>query len=98
MVACPALQTYETLLVRHGFMVVGGPFSGKSSCLRVLAIALSECAHLRRLPCALHSHELPVSMYTMNPKVASLCAVGGSFRQAVSHSHAWLRTRAVCSR
>jgi dephospho-CoA kinase len=30
------------VLVRHGLMVVGGPFSGKTSIMKVLAAALSE--------------------------------------------------------
>lgn len=36
------IQLYEMVLVRHGLMVVGGPFSGKTSIMKVLAAALSE--------------------------------------------------------
>lgn len=35
------IQLYEMILVRHGLMVVGMPFSGKSSCIRVLKGALT---------------------------------------------------------
>lgn len=35
------IQLYEMILVRHGLMVVGWPFAGKSSCIKVLAGALS---------------------------------------------------------
>ena len=35
------IQTYEMLLVRHGFMMVGGPFSGKTMVLKILGMSLS---------------------------------------------------------
>jgi dynein heavy chain len=35
------IQLYEMILVRHGLMVVGLPFAGKSSCIKVLAGALT---------------------------------------------------------
>jgi dynein heavy chain len=39
-----AVQLYEMVVVRHGLMLVGRPFSGKSAVLRVLAGALGELA------------------------------------------------------
>ncbi len=44
--ACPqTIQLYEMIVVRHGLMTVGQPFSGKSASLTVLAGALSDlCA------------------------------------------------------
>eukprot|EP00879_Flechtneria_rotunda_P023247 GHRR01024585.1.p1 GENE.GHRR01024585.1~~GHRR01024585.1.p1 ORF type:complete len:163 (-),score=43.90 GHRR01024585.1:257-745(-) len=35
-------QLYEMVVVRHGLMLVGQPFSGKSSVLTVLAAALTD--------------------------------------------------------
>ncbi len=38
------LQLYDTILSRHGLMLVGLPYAGKSTCARVLAAALGEMA------------------------------------------------------
>ena len=35
------IQLYEMILVRHGLMVVGLPYSGKTSCIKVLQGALT---------------------------------------------------------
>ncbi|KAL4712586.1 hypothetical protein ACJJTC_007181 [Scirpophaga incertulas] len=35
------IQTYEMMIVRHGFMLVGDPFSGKSMTLKILSEALT---------------------------------------------------------
>jgi len=36
------IQLYETIMVRHGLMVVGDPYAGKSSIIKVLQEAMSS--------------------------------------------------------
>ena len=36
---CKTIQLYEMIVVRHGLMLVGRPFSGKTSSLKVLSSA-----------------------------------------------------------
>ena len=48
------IQLFEMIIVRHGLMVVGLPFSGKSCSLNMLAGALTD---LKAGKCSEHQHE-----------------------------------------
>lgn len=73
------IQTYEMMLVRHGFMLVGGPFGGKTSLLRLLAKTLN----LRN---QLDQREEMVEYETVNPKALTLGQLYGCFNEV---SHEW---------
>jgi dynein heavy chain, axonemal len=60
------IQLYEMIVVRHGLMLVGWSFSMKTSCLRILAAALTE---LNKNNLA---GEFAVKTWTLNPKSISM--------------------------
>uniref|UniRef100_A0A336LVJ1 CSON005797 protein n=1 Tax=Culicoides sonorensis TaxID=179676 RepID=A0A336LVJ1_CULSO len=67
-------QTFEMMLVRHGFMLIGLPYSGKSSTLKVLAKIMKKLK-------ALNINELyqEVEMAVLNPKSISIETLYGAF-------------------
>jgi dynein heavy chain len=66
-------QTYEMMLVRHGFMLVGEPFAGKSMVLQVLAETLT-LMNQREL-----GDELKVQYKVINPKAITIGQLYGNF-------------------
>ena len=56
------IQLYEMILVRHGLMVVGLPFSGKTSIIHVLAEALEILFKKGKM------NEQKTNICTLNPK------------------------------
>eukprot|EP00201_Polytomella_parva_P020499 CAMPEP_0175042260 /NCGR_PEP_ID=MMETSP0052_2-20121109/2450_1 /TAXON_ID=51329 ORGANISM="Polytomella parva, Strain SAG 63-3" /NCGR_SAMPLE_ID=MMETSP0052_2 /ASSEMBLY_ACC=CAM_ASM_000194 /LENGTH=3805 /DNA_ID=CAMNT_0016305023 /DNA_START=33 /DNA_END=11446 /DNA_ORIENTATION=+ len=72
------IQLYEMIVVRHGLMIVGQPFAGKTCSYRVLAAALSSMADRGE------DHQVRVETCIVNPKSVTMGQLYGQF-DAVSH-------------
>uniref|UniRef100_A0A8C3E132 Dynein axonemal heavy chain 12 n=1 Tax=Corvus moneduloides TaxID=1196302 RepID=A0A8C3E132_CORMO len=72
------IQTYEMMIVRHGFMLVGESFSGKTKVLHVLADTLSLMKERG------YGEEEKVIYRTMNPKSITMGQLFGQF-DLISH-------------
>jgi dynein heavy chain len=67
------IQLYEMITVRHGLMVVGPPFAGKTSAIRILAAGMAELAEKGV------EGWYKTIMQTVNPKSVTLAQLYGTF-------------------
>jgi dynein heavy chain len=72
------IQLYETVLVRHGLMVVGECMSGKTNVFHVLADAMSSIKD--------HPDYVKTHIHTINPKAVSMGQLYGTFDES---THEW---------
>lgn len=61
------------ILVRHGLMIVGLPFSGKTSCIKILAAALTQLSSEGLM------NEFKTHISTVNPKSITNAQLYGNF-------------------
>lgn len=67
------IQTFEMMIVRHGFMLVGEPFGGKTSILHTLASALTTMFEQKE------PNGVATKYFTINPKSITLDQLYGFF-------------------
>ncbi|KZC14323.1 Dynein heavy chain 7, axonemal, partial [Dufourea novaeangliae] len=71
-------QMYEMMIVRHGFMIVGLPFAGKTAACDILADALKLCEERNLI------NERKVDRFVISPKAVTLGQLYGQF-DPISH-------------
>mmetsp|Transcript_6703 Transcript_6703/g.27190 ORF Transcript_6703/g.27190 Transcript_6703/m.27190 type:complete len:4341 (+) Transcript_6703:132-13154(+) len=74
------IQLYEMIVVRHGLMIVGQPFSGKTMSYRVLARALSLMAERGE------EGQVKCEYHVVNPKAITM---GQLYGQNDPQTHEW---------
>lgn len=79
------IQFYETLLVRHGVMLVGPTGGGKTTVLKILAKTLKNL-HAAGLSDEFPDYQ-PVKMYSLNPKSITMGELYGEVNNITLEWH-----------
>ncbi|OHT04040.1 Dynein heavy chain family protein [Tritrichomonas foetus] len=72
------VELYESTLLRHGIMLVGGPMGGKSTCWKVIQMSVSEM--VKNNP----DFGMPILIEALNPKSISIPELYGLFDPVTS--------------
>ncbi|XP_076985169.1 dynein axonemal heavy chain 1 isoform X1 [Tamandua tetradactyla] len=84
------IQLYETTVVRHGLMLVGPTGSGKSTCYKILAAAMTQ---LKGQPSISGGVYEAVNYYVLNPKSITMGQLYGEFDLL---THEWWLCSLLC--
>ena len=77
------IELYETMIVRHGVMLVGPTGGGKTVCYEILAQTLTNL-HKAKIP---HPFYQPVHTFVMNPKSVTMGELYGDYDKLTMEWH-----------
>lgn len=80
------IQFYETLVVRHGVMLVGPTGGGKTTVYRILAQTLADLSKMPEMADQ-HADYQPVKTYVLNPKSITMGELYGEVNQSTLEWH-----------
>lgn len=80
------IQFYETLVVRHGVMLVGPTGGGKTTVYRILAETLGTLSKMPEMA-EMNPDYQPVKVYVLNPKSITMGEIYGEVNEKTMEWH-----------